>query len=108
MRNAYVLFGLALFGMLFFGCLMQTTKIRDILDDPDSFVGKEVKVKGVVEASVKIGQLSGFRVNDNTGMIGVRSDTLPPEGSVVTVVGTVADDTIFGHYILAKDVTWEK
>lgn len=105
MRQGYVILGIAL---LVFGCLVQATRISDLRENPDKYLGESVTIKGTVDGSVKIGSLSGFRVDDGTGKIGVKSDSLPPDGSNVTVTGTLAQDTIFGYYIQAKDVSWQK
>ncbi len=100
---------LALFGIvLLMGCLVQTTPLGDIKSDPAKYVGQEVTVAGNITESVKIGQLSGFRITDGNATIGVRSETLPPVGTEVTVKGTVVQDSIFGYYILASDVNWKK
>jgi hypothetical protein len=58
----------------------------------------------MVKNSVKIGSLSGFTLEDETGSISVRSDELPKEGVKVTVSGVLMKDTIFGYYIQAKNV----
>jgi len=76
------------------GCVQDISDIKD----PDN-VGKKVTVRGTVEFSVKIGPLSGFTVRDDTGSIGVKSDDLPREGTVVTVSGVLIKDTLLGYYI---------
>src|SRR5262249_35468894 len=98
---------LLILGLLAFGCV-QVTALGDIKANPDKYVGKEVTVKGNITSSIKLGQLSGFNLEDGTGTIGVKSDTLPPVGSETTVKGTVVKDTVFGYYILASDVSWKK
>ncbi len=94
--------------LLLFGCLAQTTALGDIKSNPEKYLGQQVTVAGNITESVKIGQLSGFRITDGNATMGVRSDTLPPVGTYVTVKGTVVRDTIFGYYILASDVSWKK
>ncbi len=103
MRIIFVIALLALFG-----CMAQTTALGDIKSSPDKFVGKEVTVKGNITDSVKIGTLSGFRISDGNESLNVRSDTLPPVGTEVTVKGTVVRDSLFGYYLLASDVSWKK
>ncbi len=90
------------------GCMAQTTPLGDIKSNASKYLGQEVTVKGNITDSVKIGQLSGFRITDGNSTIGVRSDTLPPVGTEVTVKGTVVQDSIFGYYIQASDVSWKK
>jgi hypothetical protein len=82
--------------LLLIGC---TEKISDIKND--DYVGKDVKVRGTVEASVKIGSISGYRVDDGAE-INVKSETLPKEGEVVAVKGVLMKDSLFGYYILQK------
>jgi len=67
----------------------------------EQYVGKTVTVRGVVGISIKIGDLSGYTVSDGTDDIGVKSGTLPEEGTEVTVTGRLMKDTIFGYYILS-------
>lgn len=67
----------------------------------EQYIGKTVTVKGIVGISLKIGSLSGYSVSDATGDINVKSNTLPIEGSEVTVTGKLMKDTIFGYYILS-------
>ena len=63
-------------------------------------VGDTVMVRGVVEDTVKIGDLSGFTLSDSTGdTIAVSSESLPPEGDKITVRGTLLQDTLIGYYI---------
>lgn len=67
----------------------------------EQYIGKTVTVKGIVGISLKIGELSGYTVQDSTGEIKVKSSILPMEGSEVTVTGKLMKDTIFGYYILS-------
>lgn len=62
-------------------------------------IGKSVVVRGEVGTVVKIGELSGYTLEDATGSIAVSSDNLPNEGEMKTVSGTLMRDTIFGYYI---------
>ena len=78
------------------GCSTQTVKQIKT----EEFIGKEVTVAGTVGSTVKIGSLSGFTLTDKDGdTIGVKSDSLPKEGSKMTVQGILIKDTIFGYYI---------
>jgi len=79
--------------------------IADIKENPDEYVGDTVVVSGTTSGSVKLGSLSGFTLTDDNGnKISVSSETLPKDGSKVYVKGTVMKDTLFGTYILAKEV----
>ena len=65
-------------------------------------VGKNVTVKGTVESTYKMGQLSGYTIKDKNGEpLQVKSATLPKEGSVATVKGVLMKDSIFGYYLQA-------
>lgn len=81
------------------GCSQQIVDIRD-----EEHIGKTVTVSGTVENTIKIGQLSGFTLNDGENKIGISSDTLPKEGEKVTVKGVLIKDTLFGYYIKAEKV----
>jgi len=62
-------------------------------------IGEKVIVRGEVKTVIKIGGLSGYTLEDETGTIGVSSDDLPVEGEKITVRGTLMRDTIFGYYV---------
>jgi uncharacterized protein YcfL len=84
------------------GC---TSSIQDIKENPDKYVGETISVKGISSASVKLGQLSGFTLTEKSGSkISVSSENLPKDGSDVKVKGVVMKDSLFGVYILAKEV----
>jgi hypothetical protein len=79
-----------------------TSSIADIKTDDN--LGKKVTVQGEVKLSVKIGSLSGFILGDETGTISVQSDTLPEEGDIIKVSGTLTKDILLGYYILADSI----
>ena len=84
---------------LFFivSCTSQT--IEEIKNE--DHIGKTVSVRGTVESTIKLGQLSGYTLSDNSGeTIGVSTEDLPKEGSTVTARGVLMKDTLFGYYIL--------
>jgi len=83
------------------GC---TVPIKDIKDNPDNYVGKTVSVKGTSSTSIKLGKLSGFMLTEGESTIAVSSETLPKDDAAVVVNGVVMKDTLFGTYILAKNV----
>jgi hypothetical protein len=101
MKVIYLLFGL----VLLFGCILgpQLT-VKDIKDNPDKYLGEKVTVSGMATNSFKLGELSGFTLEDGNSSIFVSSDMLPAEDRNVTVSGTVMKEVIVGYYILAKDV----
>ena len=100
MRAVYILAVL----VLFFGCvdLEGTTPLEELGANPEAYVGKEITVKGIVENSFKLGQLSGYKLSEGNTTISVSSKSLPEEGKEMTVTGTWMKDTIFGYYLLAK------
>jgi len=72
--------------------------IEDIKSEEN--IGKKVTVSGEVTFSMKLGGLSGYTLKDETGTIGVRSDSLPAEGDKMTVRGVLVRDLLLGYYIL--------
>jgi len=89
-------FVITLLVILLVGC---TQSIADI-KDPD-MVGKTVAVRGTVENTIKLGQLSGYTLSDNSGeTIGVSTEDLPKEGDIITAKGVLMKDTLFGYYVL--------
>lgn len=92
---------MALFIALLFLTACSVKTIADIKNTDN--VGKKVTVHGTVDSSFKIGSLSGYNVKDDTDKIGVSAETLPKEGTTITVTGTLMKDTIFGYYIKADE-----
>jgi hypothetical protein len=72
-------------------------KIADIKNE--DHVGKTVTVRGVVQSTIKLGDLSGYTLKDSTDTISVSAESLPKEGDTITVSGTLMHDTLFGYYI---------
>lgn len=86
---------IALVGLLLLtGCAQSIDSVKN-----QDNIGKKVSVKGDVTETIKIGGLSGYIVEDETGSISVSSEELPAEGDTVRVSGTLIRDTIFGYYI---------
>ncbi|MFW6024768.1 MAG: hypothetical protein ACOCRX_00345 [Candidatus Woesearchaeota archaeon] len=82
--------------ILISGCISQS--IEDIKTEDN--IGENVMVSGTVTNSIKIGDFSGYRIEDKNGdTIGIVSDDIPQEGEEITVRGTLSRDTIFGYYI---------
>src|SRR4030042_6227799 len=97
-----IIFSIILISTLFLltGCI--TKNINDIKSE--DYLGKQVYVHGTVENTLKIGELSGFTLKDKNGdTIWVRSDSLPKEGSEITVKGVVMKEILVGYYILRND-----
>lgn len=85
--------------------LVGCASIEKIKENPDDYVGKTVVLSGTASSSIKLGSLSGFTLTDSKGnRISVSSEELPKDGDRVTVSGVVMKDTLFGTYILAKEV----
>lgn len=66
----------------------------------EEYVGKEVRIKGTVKNTVKIGDLSGYTLEDESGEIRVASQTLPTEGNTKTVSGIVEQLPIIKTYYI--------
>jgi len=76
------------------GCTKSVSEITN-----DDYVGKTVAVRGVAEAPLKIGQLSGYTLVDANGdKILVGSQRLPAEGDKVIARGTLRKG--FGIYYI--------
>jgi len=84
------------------GCGYMSVKV--LSEEPEKYLGEEVIVKGTVENTIKIGNLSGFTLRDGNYSIAVSSKTLPEEGKIVSVKGTVMKEVIIGYYIYAKKI----
>lgn len=93
-----VLAALILSILIFAGCTQTISEIKN-----ESYIGKTVTVAGEVQSTLKIGKLSGYMLADKSGgTIGVSSETLPKEGEMVMVKGTLIKDSLFGYYIKAS------
>lgn len=89
-------------GLLVSGC--GTVSIKDLKENPENYLGKEITVRGIVENTIKIGDLSGFSLREGDYSIAVSSKELPAEGKTVTVKGTVMKELIIGYYIYANKI----
>jgi cytochrome c-type biogenesis protein CcmE len=81
-------------------CTMSVEEVKN-----EKFVGESVSVKGTVEGSIKIGDLSGYTiVDDNGDKIAVSSSDLPKDGKEVVARGTLKKGLFgAGFYIDSKD-----
>lgn len=82
--------------------IYQTLIVQKIADvKTEENVGEKVIVRGEVKTVVKIGSLSGYTLEDESGTIAVSSDNLPEEGETLTVKGTLMREILLGYYIKA-------
>jgi hypothetical protein len=90
---------------LLLGCLgPRVMSVSELGNSTADYLGEKVYVKGTVKDTIKFGKLSGFKLVEGNDSILVSSDELPKEGSEVTVQGTVMKETLFGYYVLAKEI----
>ncbi len=97
-----ILFMLLLITAMISGC--GFVSIKELKENPEKYIGKEVVVSGTVENSIKIGTLSGFSLKEGDYSINVQSKELPAEGKKVTVQGTVMKEIFLGYYIYANKI----
>lgn len=77
------------------GCKDERTMINKILERPDKYVGKEVKIGGEVTKSYSVNlilaEAGAYQVDDGSGKIWVITKTgVPREGSLVGLKGDVS------------------
>jgi len=67
-----------------------TTSIKTLLDDPQRFEGKTVRIVGEVQGSVSALGFGAYQVNDGTGTLSIVSEGggTPRQGAKVGVEGT--------------------
>ncbi|MFA6460985.1 MAG: hypothetical protein WCV90_01860 [Candidatus Woesearchaeota archaeon] len=100
MKNILFILPIVLVALLLVGCSTLTIKEAKT----EQYIGKTVTLSGKVDNSLKLGKLSGYTLKDDKGeSISVKSDTLPKEGTEVTVKGTVIKDSLFGYYLQAQE-----
>ena len=86
------------FGIIFSGCAQSISEVKN-----DSLVGEEVRVKGTVTDTLKIGDLSGYTIIGESGEeIAISSKELPAEGDTVRVKGTLEKRAIIGYIIVVE------
>lgn len=78
--------------------------VKELKENPEKYLGKEVVVTGIVENSIKIGSLSGFTLKEGDYSIAVQSKDLPAEGKKVSVQGVVMKELFLGYYIYANKI----
>jgi len=100
----FIILAVILFTLMLVGVGCGTTKIHDILENPEKYMGKEFVVQGTVTNTMKIGSLSGFTLVDGPDKIIVSSKELPPENKSVAVRGTLMKEALIGYYLYATDI----
>ena len=85
-RRRMVLLGIAALAL---GACAPTVRIRDLLDEPQRFDGKTVKVEGTVTRSVGLLGTGAFEIDDGTGTIFVIAEGsgVPREGATTKAKG---------------------
>ncbi|MFC1755208.1 hypothetical protein ACFL96_17760 [Thermoproteota archaeon] len=78
-------------------------KISDIKENTEDYLGKEITLKGEAINAIKLGPLSGFTLKQGDLTIPIASDTIPKEGEMVTVKGTVVK-SLLRPYVQASKV----
>ena len=78
------------------GCV-PSPKIKDILDHPRDYAGKQVQVSGEVKSVFSLIFIKYFSIDDGTGNIAVVTEKpLPAKGEHLTVKGTVQEGFSLG------------
>lgn len=74
------------------------TPIKTLLDDPQRFDGKTVRIAGEVQGSVGALGFGAYQVNDGTGTLSIVSEGggVPRQGAKVGVEGTFRSAYTFG------------
>lgn len=74
------------------------TSIKEILDNPREFSGKEIQVKGEVLDTFSLVVIKYFTLKDNTGEITVvTSKLLPKKGTTIKIKGNVEEAFSIGN-----------
>jgi hypothetical protein len=97
-----------LMSFMLIGAGCRAMRVKEILEDSDKYLGKEVLVQGKVSNTFKISQISGFTLvdlSDSKYKILVSSKELPLENKTVTVKGTVMKEILLGYYIYANKIS---
>jgi hypothetical protein len=84
-------FALAIVLLSFAGCA-RTVAIKDIVEHPRDYAGKEVTVTGEVTDAFSLLAIKYFTISDGTGKIAVFSGKpLPKRGEKIAVTGTIEE-----------------
>lgn len=94
----YVLIALILIVLsIYFYSSNQVQTISQIKSEQN--IGKSVTISGEVKNVFKIGELSGYFLEDESDRIRVSSESLPTEGETKKVRGVLMRDSLLGYYI---------
>lgn len=95
MKTKTIIITLSILLLVFLtGCAKTISEIKS-----DEFIDKDVTVRGTVLGSIKLGDLSGYTIQDkNEDTIFVSSKSLPEENKKTTAKGTLKKN-ILGYYI---------
>jgi len=89
-----------LIAILFLSLLFLAGCSKSIVDvKQEENIDKKVTVKGTIENTIKLGELSGYTLVDDTGSIAVAAKDLPEEGITKTVKGVLKKSLFLGYYI---------
>ncbi|MCK5107728.1 MAG: hypothetical protein KAQ83_03295 [Nanoarchaeota archaeon] len=94
MKSKILIVVLCLSLLFLAGC---TKSIVDVKQEEN--INEEVTVRGVVENTVKFGELSGYTLVDDSDSIAVAAKDLPEEGKSKTVSGVLKKSPFLGYYI---------
>jgi hypothetical protein len=76
------------------------TQLISDIQKPEN-IGKSFIVRGKVISTMQTSRISGYKMQDSTGMIDVSSRKIPPINSTVTVTGNLIQSRFFGLIINA-------
>ncbi|HTN71238.1 MAG TPA: hypothetical protein VMO00_09120 [Methylomirabilota bacterium] len=83
-----LLFGFFCLDLAFGPAYSLTTDIKDILDHPRDFEGKEITLHGTVTNAVSLVLIKYYEIQDGTGSIKIVTDKLlPSRGEKLSVTG---------------------
>lgn len=91
--------GLILIILLVIFMTACTSSISDIKNEDK--IGKKVFISGTVEGSLKLGDISGYTLRDDSDSIFISSNNLPEKGTKKTIRGTL-EKNLLGFYINTK------
>ncbi|MFA6072843.1 MAG: hypothetical protein WC758_01915 [Candidatus Woesearchaeota archaeon] len=95
MDKKFILAALLVCVLLVSGCVKQISEIKS-----DKYIDEQVTIRGTVVGSIKIGDLSGFTLKDESGEIFISSNDLPSEESKITKSGIVKKIPIINTYYI--------
>lgn len=98
MVKKYALLVLLVATLLISGCAQSVAEVKT-----QENIGEEVRVKGTVDQTLKIGSISGYTLLGEDGeRIAVKSDEIPQEGEEITVRGVLQEEILIGYVIVVQ------